>query len=215
MIEIIDGNKLNSRFHDIAVLIDVFRATSSILVMFEKGVSYIVPAATVEEAYALSRKYKDAILAGERDGIKVPEFEFGNSPVEYNAHNLKGKIIIFVSTNGTRVLQNIRADKVYFASFLNAYAVSQKLKNESDIEIIAANRKDLYSIEDFKCADYIVSLINKDNVDYDQIKNEILNSDSAGRLRELDAEEDMLFCLKNSIIDFVPVYRDGVIYKNE
>ncbi|MEM0162959.1 MAG: 2-phosphosulfolactate phosphatase [Thermoplasmata archaeon] len=215
MIEIIDGNKLNSRFHDIAVLIDVFRATSSILVMLKKGVSYIVPAATVEEAYALSQKYKNAILAGEKDGIKVPEFEFGNSPVEYNAHDLKDKIIIFVSTNGTRVLQNIRAEKVYFASFLNAYAVSQKLKNESDVALIAANRKDLYSVEDFKCAEYIVSLINKDNVDYDQIKNDILSSESADRLRELDAEEDMLFCLKNNIIDFVPVYKGGVIYKNE
>ncbi|MEM0160381.1 MAG: 2-phosphosulfolactate phosphatase [Thermoplasmata archaeon] len=215
MIEIIDGNKLNSRFHDIAVLIDVFRATSSILVMLKKGVSYIVPAATVEEAYALSQKYKNAILAGEKDGIKVPEFEFGNSPVEYNAHDLKDKIIIFVSTNGTRVLQNIRAEKVYFASFLNAYAVSQKLKNESDVALIAANRKDLYSVEDFKCAEYIVSLINKDNVDYDQIKNDILSSESADRLRELDAEEDMLFCLKNNIIDFVPIYKGGVIYKNE
>ncbi len=215
MIEIIDGNKLNSRFHEVAVLIDVFRATSSILIMLEKGASYIVPAATVEEAYALSKRYKDAILAGERDGIKVPEFEFGNSPVEYNAHDFKDKIIIFVSTNGTRVLQNIRAKKIYLSSFLNAYATSQKLKNESDVAIVAANRKDLYSIEDFKCAEYIVSLINKDNVNYEEIKNDILSSASADRLRELDAEEDMLFCLKNNIIDFVPVYKGGLIYKNE
>jgi len=215
MMQIIDGNKLDSRFHDVAVLIDVFRATSSILIMFKKGASYIVPAATVKDAYALSKRYKNAVLAGERDGIKVPEFEFGNSPVEYNAHDLKGRIIIFVSTNGTRVLQNIRARKVYFASFLNAYAVSQKLKNETDVALIASNRIDLYSVEDFKCAEYIVSLINGEKVDYGLIKNEILSSESANRLRELDAEEDMMFCLENNIIDFVPVYKEGVIYKNE
>lgn len=215
MIEIIDGNNLDSKSRNIAVLIDVFRASSSILIMLKKGASYIVPAATVEEAYSLSEKYKGAILAGERDGIKVPEFEFGNSPVEYNSHDLKDKIIIFVSTNGTRILQKIRAKKVYIASFLNSYAVSQKLKNESNIAIIASNRKDLYSIEDFKCAEYIVSLINGNELDYEKIKRDILKSESAERLRELDAEKDMMFCLNNNIIGFVPVYKEGVIYKND
>jgi 2-phosphosulfolactate phosphatase len=213
MIEILDGNNLDSKIRNIAVLIDVFRASSSMLIMFKNGVSYIVPAATVEEAYLLSEKYKDAILAGERDGIKVPEFEFGNSPLEFNTHNFKNKVVIFVSTNGTRVLQKISAKKVYIASFLNAYAASQKLKNEDNIAIIASNRKDLYSLEDFKCAEYIVSLVKGNELDYEKIKLDILNSDSAQRLRDLHAEKDIMFCLKNNVINFVPVYRDGVIYK--
>lgn len=215
MIEIIDGNSMDSRHRHIAVLIDVFRATSSILIMLKNGASYIVPAATVEEAYSLSKKYPGAILAGERNSIKVPEFEYGNSPAEYNAHDFHDEIIIFVSTNGTRILQKIRADKIYIASFFNAYAVSQKLKNEEDIAMIASNRKDLYSIEDFECAKYIVALIEGKNVDFEKIKTSILNSESAGRMRELKAEEDMNFCLNNNIIDFVPVYKDGRIYKYE
>ncbi|MBK9457426.1 MAG: 2-phosphosulfolactate phosphatase [Bacteroidetes bacterium] len=82
------------------VVIDIIRATSTIASALHHGVKKMIPVETVEEANTwLEKGY---LVAGERDGIKIPHFHFGNSPFEFMGEDVRGKEIIHTTTNGTR-----------------------------------------------------------------------------------------------------------------
>lgn len=206
---IIDGNTSGRIKAKTAVLIDVFRATTSIVVMMYRGVREIVPFENDEKAREFISENRDYISVGERDGIKIYDFDFGNSPVELMNADIAGKSAIFVSTNGTRVLKKIDAEYVYIGSFINADSVVRKIHD--DTVLVCANRQNLYSIEDFLCASYIKARRAGIPVDFQRLKEIILKSRSAERMKRLGAEKDMMFSLSLNSIPVVPVYRDGRI----
>lgn len=209
--KIIDGNKIHSLDTDVAVLIDVFRATTSIVVMLYKNAVEIIPFENETGAWEYFRNHKDHVLVGERDGIKINGFHHGNSPSELVNVEFGRKRVIFVSTNGTKVLKKIRANRIYIASFLNADAVLEKIPE--DAPLVCANRMELFSIEDFMCASYIKARKLNINVDFTRLKNAILRSKSALRLRYLNASEDIEISLKLNSIPIIPVYENGKIIK--
>ncbi|MFP3255356.1 MAG: 2-phosphosulfolactate phosphatase [Thermoplasmata archaeon] len=206
---IVDGSKIEKIRAKNAVLIDVFRATTSIVVMMKRGVEEIIPFESEEKARLFIKKHNDYVSVGEREGIKIEDFDHGNSPVELMKAPLEGKKVVFVSTNGTRVLSKIIAEKVYIGSFLNADNIAKIIDEET--VLVCANRLNLYSIEDFLCASYIKGKHMGIHMDFERIKNIILKSKSADRLRKLNAEDDMLFSLSLNLIPIVPVYRNGII----
>ncbi len=209
--KIMDGNREEKILSEKAVLIDIFRATTSIVVMLQRGVEEIVPFENEHLAREFLKEHEDYISAGERDGIKIEDFQFGNSPVEFMGADLYGKKVAFVTTNGTRVLKKISSKNIYIASFLNADSILPFL--DENTVLVCANRRNIFSIEDFLCASYLKARYEKKYIDFERIKKIILNSSSAERMRKLNAEEDMLFSLNLNIIDIVPVYRDGRITK--
>jgi len=109
----------------LAVIIDVFRASSSIVAAFAAGAERIVPAGDLEEACRLKRRNPAWLLFGERDGLPPRGFDSGNSPPAILRMDLRGKTIVFTTSAGTQGIVNATgADEIVIGSFLNAGAVA-------------------------------------------------------------------------------------------
>src|SRR3989442_8427567 len=87
----------------IVVIIDVFRATSTIATALYNGSEKIIPVASVEDCIAIGKKL-NAVTAGERDGKIIKGLQHGNSPAEYTREFIEGKTLVLTTTNGTRLL---------------------------------------------------------------------------------------------------------------
>lgn len=116
--------------NSITVVIDVFRATTTIAVALENGALEIVPVGTIKDAEAKAKELrgrlgeKSVLLCGERGGIKPDGFDLGNSPLEYTREVIQDKILVLTTTNGTQALQAASsASLVLAASFANMQAV--------------------------------------------------------------------------------------------
>src|ERR1043165_3729051 len=87
-----------------AVVIDVLRATTTIIHALAAGCARVHPCAELDEARALAAGMRKALLAGERDGKPIADFDLSNSPREFTAKKCKGRTIVFTTTNGTRAI---------------------------------------------------------------------------------------------------------------
>ncbi|MBT8397581.1 MAG: 2-phosphosulfolactate phosphatase [Gemmatimonadetes bacterium] len=114
-----------------AVVIDVIRATSTLVEALANGAKAIFPTLSTEEAVKLASSLgrEDTLLCGERKGLKVEGFDLGNSPAEFTAEVVGGKQLVMTTTNGTRAFAAVEAaDRVLAASFLNLSAVVEALE---------------------------------------------------------------------------------------
>ena len=114
----------------IAVVIDVLRATTTIVHALAAGCASVRPCAEIDEARTLAATFRkgSALLAGERDGKPIPGFDLGNSPREFTPKKCKDKTLIFTTTNGTRaILRAAQAERVLIAGFVNFSAVCEQL----------------------------------------------------------------------------------------
>ncbi len=138
-----------------AVVIDVLRATSTIVAALASGARAIYPTASPEEAIKLAQSLgrEDTLLCGERRGLKVEGYDLGNSPREFTREVVADKRLVMSTTNGTRALQAAQgAKRVLVASFLNLGAAAQAVCDEEAVTVICAGREDLFSLEDAVCA---------------------------------------------------------------
>lgn len=105
------------------VVLDVLRATSSMITGLSHGAVEIYPVKTIEEAHELKGRLPAALLAGERHGDPIAGFDLGNSPLEYR--DVAGRAIISTTTNGTIALRACeKAERVLVAALLNLQAVA-------------------------------------------------------------------------------------------
>src|SRR5476649_454028 len=88
----------------IVVVIDIFRATTSICYGIENGALAIIPVAKIEECHAYRETEPAHLLAAERDGEIVEGFDFGNSPFSYTKEKVAGETVVLTTTNGTHAL---------------------------------------------------------------------------------------------------------------
>lgn len=162
------------------VAIDVLRATTTVITALQSGCSFIVPVRTLEEAFNKVKELDPPVLiGGEREGKKVPGFDLGNSPGEYTPESVKGKKIIFTTTNGTRILTTIEEGSepvptIFICAFVNITAVARELirgipehaRPHKEVMIACAGIEGNFSLEDFVCAGALVhrldDLISKD-----------------------------------------------------
>ncbi len=125
-------------------VLDVLRATSVMVAGLANGAAGFVPALEISEALALRARHPDALLAGERDGLRITaeqsggvEFDLGNSPREYTRQRVAGRTLISTTTNGTRALRACaRARSVVVASFLNLDATADWLAQQATERIL-------------------------------------------------------------------------------
>src|SRR5512142_3179455 len=102
----------------VCVVVDVLRATSTLVTMLESGCRDVLLEPGVPEARASASP--DRLLIGEEGGIKPSDFAHGNSPVELADLDLRGRSVIFATTNGTRALGlALRSPLVLAGSLLN------------------------------------------------------------------------------------------------
>ena len=206
----------------IVVVIDIFRATSSICYGIANGAEAIIPVAEVEECAAYREKGHNYLLAAERDGRVVDGFDFGNSPFSYTAEKVSGKTVVLTTTNGTHTLhQSIRAKQIVIGSFLNLTAVCQWLKKQNDnILLVCAGWKNNVNLEDtlfagavvhqlegpgYKTDDAAIAAADLYRIAKTDLPDYLKKTSHAERLKKLGIKADIDFCLNVDMVSDIPV----------
>jgi len=212
----------------IAVVIDIFRATSSICYGIHNGAKAIIPVSTVEEC--LSYQHKGHLLAAERNGMVVEGFDFGNSPFSYSADKVSDQTIVLTTTNGTRSIElSKRAKKIVIGSFLNLSSLCSWLKHQGEpVLLVCAGWKGNFSLEDTLFAGAVVEklqeefLVEDDSAvaamdlylrAKDDLRTYLRKSSHSERLKQLNIEEDIAFCLRIDQVDTIPVLDGNSLVK--
>ncbi len=144
----------------LAVVIDVLRATTTIVHALAAGCKAVLPCAEVEEARTLAggMRVGRVLLGGERGGAPLPGFDLGNSPGEYTSKLCRGNTLVMTTTNGTRaLLRAAEAPRTILAAFVNYSAVCEQLRQEvRPVHIICAGTEGSVSLEDTLLAGALV-----------------------------------------------------------
>lgn len=157
-----------------AVIVDVFRAFTTAAVAFSRGAARIVLVAEVEEALELRRCGRGELCVGEVGGERPEGFDFGNSPFELSAADLKGRVLIQSTRAGTvGVTAARRADAIFAASLVNAAATSAAVRRAAPdlVTIVAMGAVgQIRSDEDELCALYLRNLLQGRQPDRDAVR---------------------------------------------
>jgi 2-phosphosulfolactate phosphatase len=147
----------------VAVVIDVLRATTSIIHALAAGCTSVRPCAEIEEARAVADRMPagKVILGGERGGLPLPGFDVGNSPRDYTSKTCRGATLVLTTTNGTRaLLRAAEADRVLIAAFVNYSAVCEQLRLETrPIHIVCAGTDGEVTLEDTLLAGALIEYL--------------------------------------------------------
>jgi 2-phosphosulfolactate phosphatase len=213
------------------VVIDVLRATSSIVTALSAGAKAVVPAATSEEAVRLTANLeKDGIvLAGERRMVKIEGFGLGNSPREMTPGAVAGKTVYLATTNGTPALVAAQGgDPVLVAAALNFTAAAERARavfaERGDLVIMCAGREKQFALEDAYTAGRLVKAVKKGARkvtlnDAAQVSLDLAGqqggwedafdaSDAARQLIDVGLGDDVAYCAHPDRFTVVPVYAD-------
>lgn len=149
-----------------AVVIDVLRATTTIVHALAAGCSCVHPVAEIEEAKQLANQLEPAkvLLGGERHGVPIEGFHLGNSPSEYQPHCCHETILVLTTTNGTGALLHARhAERILVAGFVNFSATCAALLQETrPLHLLCAGTDGEISLEDTLLAGAFVDAICAD-----------------------------------------------------
>lgn len=204
------------------VIIDILRATSTMCVAFQTGVSKILPVATPGEC-KMFRDF-DFLCAAERNAVKVDGFDLGNSPFEYQNPLLAGRNIAFTTTNGTKAIRSAKdrgAATILIGAFLNLSALCAKIRElDQPVILLCSGWKDKYNLEDTLFAGAVINeLVGEFEVECDaalsahqlyvamrnDLENWVRKSSHAQRFKLLHLQtDDIAFCLQFNITDKVP-----------
>lgn len=145
----------------VVIVIDVLRASSTIVTALGNGFESVVPVETIGQANSL--RTTDCILAGERHCRKIPDFDCNNSPTEIASRQKSGKQLILTTTNGTRAIQKAeRASSLLIGCFLNASAcMTHALSYNLDITLYCAGTRSEFALEDGLAAGLMIAQAHK------------------------------------------------------
>ena len=154
--DLVDAQELAGRT---VVVIDVLRATTTIVQALASGAELIKPYASVDDARAAAASMNPApLLCGERYGHKIDDFDLGNSPSEYTADVVKDRHLVMTTTNGTRAIEYCRAaSNVLLAAFTNLGAVCDQLRGVTDCHLVCAGTDGEVTKEDALLAGAIIA----------------------------------------------------------
>lgn len=144
------------------VVIDVVRATTTIIEALANGARAIYPTASTEEAVKLASSLgrEDTLLCGERRGHKIEGFDLGNSPHEFTREAVRDKKLVMSTTNGTRALSvGQEAARILPCAFTNLGAVASAVSHDERLVVICAGREDRFSFDDALCAGHLIQRI--------------------------------------------------------
>ena len=140
-----DANRI-----DVAVVIDVLRATSVMTTAIANGAKQIIACLTIDQAQAIaSLDPRKSLLCGERACERIEGFDLGNSPAEYTSERVNGKRLVLTTTNGTRAIHVAGvAREVYGVSFLNLTKTVSRIRHHGRVQIVCAGTDGFLSGED-------------------------------------------------------------------
>lgn len=214
----------------IVVVIDVLRATSAICTAIYHGVKGIIPVADVNEA--TEYKNKGYLVGAERHGVVVSGFDLGNSPFSYMKPEVKGKMVVLTTTNGTQAIHAAKnAHKVVIGSFLNLTMLTQwLLDQDKNVVLLCAGWKNKFNLEDSLFAGAVAQQLcasehyytdcdstRAAQILYKEAKGDLYgfleNSSHRQRLEKLHLEEDIRYCLTLDKAPAIPILENGVIVR--
>lgn len=217
----------------IVVVLDVLRATSVIVQALSQGALEIIPVTTVEEAFQMAKIFprESILLGGERESLKIPGFDLGNSPKEYVEEKVKGKKIILTTTNGTKAFQLVPPEKeILVGSFFNIGAITKRcFESEKDILIFLSGNGGSFSLEDTLCAGMLIDRMAKEKgkslsltdsslcayIVFQRYENQLLDafkqSQHGKELIFQGFEDDLIDCVQIDMTNIIPFFKDGVI----
>jgi 2-phosphosulfolactate phosphatase len=212
----------------IVVIIDIFRATSTITAALHNGAKCVIPVASVAECIAIGNRIPGSITAGERDGKVAEGLKYGNSPSEYPAEFIKGKTLVLTTTNGTRLLHMVEdAAEIVVGSFLNLGALCAYLAmRNKNVLLGCASWKDRFNLEDTLFAGAVINSIQdafEINCDsaraakylYERSGGNFIDflkdSSHYKRLSAFGLQADMAYCATPNLHPVVPILQGNEI----
>ena len=216
--------------HDLAgnavVMIDVLRASTTIIHALAHGADEVIPCLEIQEARNLARKRSEAgvslVLGGERGGKPITGFDFGNSPTDYTETAVSGKTVIFTTTNGTRALTACTgSQRVLIGSFVNLSAVAVSLSDEPAIDLLCAGTEQMITREDVLFAGALAGQLIANRGEPDRINDQarlamaawrevenleesLLDSQGGRNLAAIDLADDVRYAAGLDRFDCVP-----------
>lgn len=193
----------------IVVVVDVFRATTTMAAAFKNGVRSIRPVATVEEAQEY--KAKGWLVGAERNVKRCDFADFGNSPFDYTPEKVAGKDVIFTTTNGTRAITIARsAYRVITGAFINLQAVADYcLAHERDVVVLCSGWQDKVNTEDTLFGGALVDTLAQTGkydpaTDAAAIARDMWTTNKENLIAYLDPTDHMARLKANHLEDAVP-----------
>jgi len=214
--------------NSVVVIIDVFRATSTIASALYNGARCVIPVDSVPKALEIAKNI-GGIAAGERDGKIADGLQHGNSPMEYNREFIENKNLVLTTTNGTRLLQmalDKNAENIISGSFPNLSAVCDFLvKENKNVVLGCAGWKDRFNLEDTLYAGAIINAVGKKFTIHcdSSLMAETMYAANKNKLIEYAPQlthyhrlverfgliEDIRFCLTPDVANVLPLYVEG------
>jgi 2-phosphosulfolactate phosphatase len=213
----------------IVVIIDVFRATSTMATALYNGATKIIPVDSAELCIEMG-KQTGGITAGERDGKVIPGLSYGNSPSEYPRSFIENKTLIITTTNGTKLLHMALkqgAKEIITGSFPNLSAVVSFLKHQNAPVILGCSGwKNRFNIEDTLFAGAIIEEVKDQftiHCDSSFMANQLYNQHKHNlseyikglthwhRLAQYGLEADMQYCVSKDVAPSLPIFKNGAL----
>jgi 2-phosphosulfolactate phosphatase len=208
---------------EVAVVVDVLRATSTIVQALAVGYPRVVCCGSVAAAREL--RAPGRVLAGESACVRVPGFEMGNSPAAMAAAGRQGEELVLATTNGSPavVAASRAAERVLVASLLNLGAVVAALTTEADVAIVCSGTDGRPALEDVYVAGRLVAALGRVPSDAARVAERVASgygtplealaaSEDAAQLRATGQKRDIAWCARESVVEVMPEVwsvRDG------
>jgi 2-phosphosulfolactate phosphatase len=213
-----------------ALIIDVLRASSTIVVALDHGARHIIPVGDMAEAGKIAANMDDesTVMGGERGGLKIEGYDLGNSPLEYTPDDVQGRTVVLNTTNGTLAVKRASlASRMAIGSLLNVSECVRFLQEASGgIAIICSGAEGRVALEDVLCAGLILhrlwggrepdDLTDVARIAYCQfqadrgrLEEAIARSNHARHLAALGFADDVAFCSRVDTHALLPIYRDN------
>lgn len=212
------------------VVIDLLRATSTMVEAIYNGAKNIFPVCDVEEAINLYRMHPDqSVLAGEREGLKIEGFDLGNSPQIFTREVVENKSVILTTTNGTMALHAVRNSEIILLGCLrNRKAIANRLLEiDQNIALVCAGTDERFSGDDYYCAGAIIDAMLQQTEQIDlsdaaqvarlyyreayQNPSLIKETMHYKKMLSLGLEEDLAFCFEEDVYDCVPQMVNSIV----
>lgn len=212
----------------VVVVIDIFRATSTIAAALDNGATKIIPVDNVDKCIRLGKEIPNSLTAGERNGKVVEGLQYGNSPSSYPGDFVNGKTLVLTTTNGTRLLHQVTdSAEIVSGAFLNLNATAEYLKKQNkNILLACASWKDRFNLEDSLFAGALFQALGvtvTTDCDsmfaasdlYDTAKDDLFGYLKKGshyhRLAKFGLEEDLKYCCTLNKHDNVIRYENDAL----
>ncbi len=226
----IDENKIKDQ---VAVVIDVLRATTVIITALQRGCPWIRPVSSIDEAKHMSEKFarQKPLLNGERNGLKIDGFDLDNSPRAMTTDVIGQRPLIMTTSNGTTAITRCTdARKIFIGAFINMKSLVERLTDYDNVLLVCSGTLGEVSLEDTACAGAIISHLQNlqreieltdaariARIVYSQYRDDLAEmmkhvSSHGRRLMELGFEGDIEYAVRMNQIPLVPYLEKTTLF---